>query len=321
MSRARWRVGAVVGASVALLAALGSAAGLPTARTGAVAQARACSDGTVVGGTGGCARYGPAARLGGGTVRTFSTYEGGVPKTLGVSLTAGAVAGLPTAANDGRHCFDADADGHTDGTHECVGGHSLELALPAGSAGLPFRWVLLNWNPHGHNPHGRYDVAHFDVHFYLVPPEVRAGIRTGRCALLIACDQLAEAAEPVPAAYLPAGYPASSPQTAEGAMGAHLDSRPPSDGTLRGQTFIYGAYGGGLVFMEPMVTRDLLLQQRTGAAHRTCEPVPQPAAWRTPGWYPTRYCTAYRAAEDDYTVSLTDFVHSAAAHRGWPAGR
>ncbi|MEV0413519.1 hypothetical protein AB0I68_22615 [Streptomyces sp. NPDC050448] len=311
-------------ASAALLAALLSGIGqrpAPPPPSGSAARLPACADST---GSAACSTYGPAARLGGGTVRAYSEYQGGIPRTLGVSLTASAVTGLPTTPTDGKHCYDADADGHLDDTHECVGGHSRELSLPAApaaSAGLPFQWVLFNWNPHGHNPHGRYDVAHFDVHFYLVPREVRTGIKTGGCALLIACDQVATAGRPVPAAYLPAGYPASSPQTAEGAMGAHLDSRPPSTGTLSGQTFIYGAYAGGLIFMEPMLTRDFLQRHRTAAAHRTCEAVPQPAAWRTPGWYPTRYCTAYRPDEGDYTVSLTDFVHSAGAHGLATAGR
>lgn len=288
-SRTRATAVAALG-SAALLAALLSSIGrpaVPPPPSGSAARMPACGKDT---GRAACSTYGRAARLGGGTVRTYSEYQGGIPKALGIALTASAVTGLPTAAaTDGKHCYDADDDGHLDGGHECVGGHSLELALPAtpaAAAGLPFQWALFNWNPKGHNPHGRYDVAHFDVHFYLVPRTVREAIKTGGCALLIACDQLAEAGRPVPAAYLPAGYPASSPQTAEGAMGAHLDSRPPTTGTLSGQTFIYGAYGGDLIFMEPMLTRDFLQRHRTAPAHRTCEAIPQPAAWRTPAGTP-----------------------------------
>ncbi|MEW2416586.1 hypothetical protein AB0953_23070 [Streptomyces sp. NPDC046866] len=304
-------------ASVALLAALVPALlQPPAARPSAGSAARLPDCAAAPAGAAACTRWGPAAALGHGTVRTYAEYAGGHPRALGVSLTAAALTGLPTAPTDGRHCYDADGDARIDGMHECVGGHSRELALPdarSASTELPFRWALFNWNPYGHNPHGRYDVPHFDVHFYLVPQEERAQIRTGGCALLIACDQLNAAGEPVPAAYLPAGYPASSPQTAEGAMGAHLDSRPPTTGTLSGQTFIYGAYAGRIVFLEPMLTKDFLQQQRTGPApHRTCEAVPQPKSWQVPGWYPTRYCTAYRPERGDYTVSLTDFVRAPA---------
>ncbi|MET9801096.1 hypothetical protein [Streptomyces sp. NPDC006368] len=254
-------------------------------------------------------RYGPAARLGHGRIRVFTQYAGDRPRALGVALTASALTGLPTAPTDGKHCVDADGDGRVHPSHECVGGHGLELPLPGAPSGpgLPFRWVLFNWNPEGHSPHGRYDVPHFDVHFYLVPPEARESIRVGRCALLIDCGQLWTAARPVPAAHLPPGYPASSPETAEGAMGAHLDSRPPTVGTLSDHTFIYGAFAGDLIFMEPMLTKSFLERQRHTPGHRSCAPVPQPRTWRTPGWYPTRYCMAYRPGRDDYAVTLTDF--------------
>ncbi|MFI6103126.1 hypothetical protein [Streptomyces sp. NPDC051310] len=252
--------------------------------------------------------YGPAARLGNGRIRVFTDHADGRPRSLGVVLTASALTGLPTAPTDGEHCLDADGDGRVHPSHECVGGHGLELPLPDGArSGLPFHWVLFNWNPEGHRPHGRYDVPHFDVHFYLVPRETRDRIRIGRCALLIDCAQLPAAAAPVPAAHLPAGYPASSPETSEGAMGEHLDSRPPTAGALAGHTFIYGAYAGDIVFMEPMLTKTFLEHHRTTPPHRTCAPVPQPRSWRTPGWYPTRYCMAYRPDHDDYTVTLTDF--------------
>ncbi|MEU6864675.1 hypothetical protein ABZ924_15560 [Streptomyces sp. NPDC046876] len=316
-------------ASAALLAALLPALLQPPATRPPAGSPARFPDCGATAGSATCTRWGPAAALGHGTVRTYGEYANGIPRSLGVSLTAAALTGLPTTPTDGRHCYDTDGDDHIDAMHECVGGHSRELALPAAApaaapspssssassssspAEIPFRWALFNWNPYGHNPHGRYDVPHFDVHFYLVPQEDRAAIRTGGCALLIACDQLDAAGEPVPAAYLPAGYPASSPQTAEGAMGAHLDSRPPTTGTLSGQTFIYGAYAGRLIFLEPMLTKEFLEQHSTAPApHSTCEPIPQPKAWQTPGWYPTRYCTAYRPERGDYTVSLTDFVRA-----------
>ncbi|MFV0132072.1 hypothetical protein ACLGIH_02180 [Streptomyces sp. HMX87] len=300
--------------SAALLLAL-----LPGAAGGhLVAGTAPDTAGTGRGARGGDVAYGPAERLGEGRIRVFREDADDRPRSLGVVLSASALTGLPTTPTDGEHCLDADGDGRVHPSHECVGGHGLELSLPDGPAGragpgLPFRWVLFNWNPQGHKPHGRYDVPHFDVHFYLVPRETRDGIRLGRCALLIDCAQLSTAAEPVPAAHLPEGYPASSPETAEGAMGEHLDSRPASAGSLTGHTFIYGAYGGEIVFMEPMLTKAFLEGLRATPPHRTCAPVPQPRAWRAPGWYPTRYCMAYRPAHDDYTVTLTDFTPSDSA--------
>ncbi|PZT71276.1 hypothetical protein DN402_04325 [Streptomyces sp. SW4] len=60
-------------------------------------------------------------------------------------------------------------------------------------------------------------------------------------------------------------------------MGEHLDSRPPTAGPLDGHTFIYGAYGGEIIFMEPMLTKVFLEGLRTAEPHRVCAPVPQPA--------------------------------------------
>ncbi|WP_256107145.1 hypothetical protein [Streptomyces sp. ODS05-4] len=308
--------------AAALLAALLPAAALAPGAQARPGQAAACRPGAA-GQDATCVRYGPAAALGAGRVRVYTEHQGSRPRALGIALTRTALESLPAEPTDGGHCHDADSDGRTDPLHECVGGHGRELALPrAGAAGAvpPFQWALLNWNPHGHSPHGRYDVAHFDAHFYLVPQRARDDIRLGSCALLIDCAQLKAASRPVPAAHLPAGYPASTPETSEGAMGEHLDSRPPDTGTLTGHTLIYGAYGGEIIFIEPMLTRTSLTRLRTTAAHRECAPVPQPAAWLRAGWYPTRYCLAYRPRTDDFTVSLTGFAHSAQAATPAPAG-
>ncbi|MCS0634929.1 hypothetical protein NX801_04485 [Streptomyces sp. LP05-1] len=299
--------------TTALLAALLPAAATTASdRPGQAAVCRPAGAGDRAYGDTTCVRYGTAAPLGRGRVRVYTEHTGTTPRTLGIALTARALTGLPTVPTDGAHCHDADRDGRTDAFHECVGGHGRELALPrAGGAGAvaPFQWALVNWNPHGHSPHGRYDVPHFDAHFYLVPRSVREGIRLGSCALLVDCRQLPVASRPVPAAQLPAGYPASTPETAEGAMGEHLDSRPPTSGPLTGHTLIYGAYDGEIIFVEPMLTKDSLERLRTASRHEECAPVPQPRAWRLAGWYPTRYCLAYRPHHGDFTVGLTGFVH------------
>ncbi|MEU9984554.1 hypothetical protein [Streptomyces sp. NPDC050856] len=294
-----------------VLAALLPVASVPAAPRGAAARYLPAT-GCPAGRPGGlCVRHGTASVLGRGRVLTYTEYTGTAPRTLGVVLTRGAVTGLPTTPTDGEHCHDSNGDGRRHPWRECVGGHGLELALPpAGPADtrLPFQWVLFNWNPQGHSPHGRYDVPHFDAHFYLAPRRVREGIRLGSCALLIDCRQLPAASAPVPAAHLPRGYPASTPETAEGAMGMHLDSRPPDVGPLSGHTLIYGAHQGRIIFLEPMLTRDFLLARRTGSPRRVCAPVAQPPAWRTPGPYPTRYCVAHRPRHDDFTITLTGFT-------------
>jgi hypothetical protein len=69
-------------------------------------------------------------------------------------------------------------------------------------------------------------------------------------------------------------------------------------------SFIYGAYDGHIIFYEPMITHDFLLNQPD-----ECKAVSLPAAWETSGYYPTEYCIRYRAESQETTVSLEKFVY------------
>jgi hypothetical protein len=85
-----------------------------------------------------------------------------------VVFSPGALDGLPADGSDYHHCFDENQDGAVDRATECLHGYEYVLPLPdavARRADVPFKWVLLDWNPGGHVPPGVYDVAHFDVHF------------------------------------------------------------------------------------------------------------------------------------------------------------
>lgn len=68
-----------------------------------------------------------------------------------------------------RHrCADADQDGSLDLATECAAWHEFVLPLPSEASrrsDIPFKWALVNWNPHGHIPPGVWDEPHFDVHF------------------------------------------------------------------------------------------------------------------------------------------------------------
>jgi hypothetical protein len=65
--------------------------------------------------------------------------------------------GLPAAPSDGHHCFDRNKDGKVDQQTECIASHEWIIPLPSEAARrpeIPFKWVGLNWNPHGHIPRG-----------------------------------------------------------------------------------------------------------------------------------------------------------------------
>ena len=136
-------------------------------------------------------------------------------------------------------------------------GHAGEGGLPEPVAVLEFpaevrsgSWldhVQLHWEPAGHPP-GVYQVPHFDFHFYGVPI---AAVRATDCSdpTLPAQDVL------VPGYVLPPPDQACVPY-----MGVH--ALPVGDLQLQGpfqQTLILGYYGGQLTFIEPMITRQLLL--------------------------------------------------------------
>ncbi|AUG80783.1 hypothetical protein CFP65_6115 [Kitasatospora sp. MMS16-BH015] len=251
-----------------------------------------------------CVSYGPAVALGAGAARSYAVWDGERPLALGLALTPGALDHLPTVANDGHHCYDLDGDGRIDPVHECSDGHEHVLDLPPG-APAPYSWLLLNWNPLGHGPPMVYDWAHFDVHFYLQAKAERDAIRPGPCQVLVDCADQATATEPVPPEYLPPGY--EDRHLVEPAMGNHLVD--PAGPEWRGgpftRTFIYGAYGGAITFLEPMIT---VAELRSPATD--CTAVKRPAGWQRPGWYPDRYCLRHHPATGEYTVSLEGFRHS-----------
>src|SRR5687768_16151007 len=96
---------------------------------------------------------GAAQRIGAGTVQSFITLDPkGAPVALGVTLSAGALEQLPRSPNTLSRCFDLDGNGRHM-RHECIGDEERILDVPPDPAAkLPFRWISVNWNAHGHIP-------------------------------------------------------------------------------------------------------------------------------------------------------------------------
>ncbi|WP_367138571.1 hypothetical protein [Saccharothrix sp. HUAS TT1] len=260
-----------------------------------------------------CAVYGAARPLGQGTVRTFAQLQGNRPTSVGITFSPKTLTGLPSEMTDGLRCFDVNGDGVRQEMLECAGGHERPLELPAALTRLsdvPFKWALVNWNPHGHGPPGIYEHSHFDFHFYTQPKAERDAIRLGPCGVVVHCDDFATGTAPVPAQYLPAGY--SDNAAVEALMGNHLVDMTDEEwnGSPFVKTFIYGAYAGKITFLEPMITKGWFDRLSSGQQAGGCFPINQPAAWQEPGWYPKVYCTEFRPNRDEYVVTLQDFSHS-----------
>ena len=251
---------------------------------------------------------GASSSVGKGTVSSYTELDkNGVPRAIGIVFQASALEGLPSEHSDGNHCFDRDNDGKIDLDKECFGTHEWVIPLPsevARRSEIPFKWVGLNWNPHGHIPPGVYDLPHFDVHFYIESIEKVFAIAPGNCGPeYVRCDQFKIATRPVPANYMHSDF--KSVDAVAPAMGNHLIdlTSPEFKKTKFTRSWIYGVYDGRVTFYEEMVTREYLLT-RPG----TCFPLKSPPDVSVKGYYPTQSCIRYLPQANEYTVSMEGFV-------------
>jgi hypothetical protein len=245
--------------------------------------------------------------MGTGSATSYAEFDKqGAPKAIGLLLTPAALEGLPTGS-DYHRCHARTKDGAIDASTQCQQTFEHALPLPDAAArrdDIPFKWVLLNWNPHGHIPPGIYDRPHFDVHFEMAPIAEIFAIEPGPCGPeWVRCDQFKIGKKPVPSNYVPAGY--QDVDAVVPAMGNHLIDLDGAE--FHNQPFtrswIYGVYDGKVIFYEEMVTRAHLLSKPNA-----CTPVKTPKAVDTRGYYPTTSCLRYDAAAGVYTVSMEGFV-------------
>lgn len=253
-------------------------------------------------------------KLGNGSAWVYVALDASSkPLALGVSMDKGALDGLPAEPNATSRCFDKNGNGKMD-AGECNGDFELIFRLPDGAAAravAPFKWVSLNWNPHGHGDPAPKPWAepHFDFHFYIAERGVVKRLRPGACGELIDCEDFKRATELVPARYVHRDH--INVGAAVPDMGNHLvDSKAPElakGGPKFTHTFIFGAQDGRISFYEPMITRAYLAN-----APRMCARIKQPEAWAVAGSYPTKYCIRHSDRTGRYTVSLEEFVGRAA---------
>ena len=264
--------------------------------TAAVTAAAVRARDTDAGGAGVRSHYGASVTMGKGVARTYVVTDErtGKPVEVGVALTAQALEGLPAQSPD-----------HGPGTHGPYSEYLLEL--PA-RHGTPYRFVEVDWNPHGHG--GPYTSPHFDFHFYRVPLATRNEID------LAAPDFEAKAARLPAAEEMPAGYASTHvllKTTPAGMtvprMGLHwLDTKspelPPSNRPFT-STFIVGSWNGEVIFDEPMVTRDFILGQRSGTAAARIE-LPAAKRYVPAGYYPATYGIKWDEAAGEYRIALQE---------------
>lgn len=265
--------------------------------------------------------WGEPQPLGDGEIRTFVTLdESGTPSLVGVYFDESTLSGLPETPSDSESDI-KDADGNV--IMPCCG-HEVLLEFPEEILATSLDHFTMNWNPAGHPPAGVYEAPHFDLHFYMISVEDRDAIAIaaadtmcmvpnppdvgGEHPVPVSCEIFEQATIPLPDDQLPPGY--ISGGAVEPRMGDHLVSveAPELQGEPFTHTWIYGAYGGRLIFYEPMVTKAFLEEQH----EEVCAEVAMPKAMPEPGYYPSEYCIRYLPGEEDgagaYVVSLESFI-------------
>jgi hypothetical protein len=194
------------------------------------------------------------------------------PTSVGFTLTKGSLENLPH------------------------GGVALVLSFPNEAIGkIPFDHIMLDYLHTGHEPPGVYDVAHFDMHFYMQPLSERKAIPPYPLAPA-KFDNLP------PTGYMPTTYirlPAGVPE-----MGVHWAD--PTSPELSGkgkftETLIFGSYDGKLTFVEPMVSHDFLKNNPN-----LSKSIPTPAKFAKAGYFPMKY--SIKQVGDDIIVSLEDLM-------------
>lgn len=220
--------------------------------------------------------------LGNDTVFTWiDVAKDGKLTALGITFNELALEGLPQDL--AAHAMDAE----------------VWAALPKKAKELTaFDHVGINWNPKGHQPLEIYGAPHFDFHFYTIPTSERSQIK-------LEGDDLKVCQQKPPAGYMPDGY-MYAPQSEEKYMGAHwvaLNS-PELNGKPFTSTFIYGSYGGRMIFAEPMITK-AFLEQKPNQVFA----IPAPKKVERSGWYPTAYGVRFDAVRREYTISLEGLVY------------
>jgi hypothetical protein len=256
---------------------------------------------------------GAQADLGDGSVSSYAELtRQGEPAAIGIVFSPTALRGLPTGGSHWHHCVDRNKDGRIDHATECL--HTFEHVIPlpdvvARRRDVPFKWVLLNWNPTGHIPPGIYDVPHFDVHFFMESIASVFALQAGPCGLeFIRCDQFEVAKQPIPSNYMHPDF-----RNVDGvvpAMGNHLVdlTGPEFHKQPFTRSWIFGVYGGKVTFYEEMVSHAFLIGKPNA-----CNPIKSPKGVATSGFYPTVSCIRHSAATGETTVSMEAFAFRAAS--------
>ena len=177
---------------------------------------------------------------------------------------------------------------------------TLQIA-PAAAKQTGLTQMTTYWEADGHPP-GPYLTPHFDFHFYTVPQDER---------LAIDCKDLSKPAALAPGYALP-DVPLPPPMAAMTGtdtlvglcvpqMGMHSLPAAEMESTaiFRG-TMVIGYYQGKPIFIEPMLTKAMLMEMKSFD-------LPIPSIPGMAGAYPHRFQATYNPEAKSYRFTFSDF--------------
>jgi hypothetical protein len=223
--------------------------------------------------------------LGKGHIRTYVTQDNtGKPIDMGIEFSEAAINTVDMPMKHmGEHCSTYNLRFHPNATKM-----------------LPYDHVSLDWAQMGHGPEGVYDVPHFDVHFYMIDPSQQMSIVTDRTYPNGPEVFTFKGPNTVPYSYFPGPFVEM--------MGTHwirkddffplIFNREPFK-----HTFIYGTHEDKLIFIEPMITLEVL-RSRENITTEIDQPTSYPVANK---FYPENYSITHHSKTRVHRVSLQNF--------------
>jgi hypothetical protein len=177
------------------------------------------------------------------------------------------------------------------------------LALPpAAQASTGLTHMTVFWESMGHPP-GPYLTPHFDFHFYTIGQDQRLAMDCAdlsKPAELAAGYTLPDVALPPPMAAMIGTSMLTGLCVPQMGMHSLLSSEMESTGLFRG-TMVIGYYQGKPIFIEPMITKEMLLEQKAFE-------LPIPAIPGLAGNRPRAFRAEFDTAQKAYRFVFSDFT-------------
>ena len=214
---------------------------------------------------------GESVQVEGKDVSTWASFDGnGEPVQVGVSVAYGIISSPPIEPGEGP-----------------AGAIAVVRFPEAARSSTVLDHFELHWEREGHPP-ATFQLPHFDLHAYRIPE--------AEVARIVPPDSAAPAENRIPAGYV---YIAEEivPQ-----MGVHAVD-PQDLGKAFDAVMILGYFGGEMIFVEPMITQELLAKKQDFSLN-----VPVPGELGRSAWYPTSFAARYDQAADAYHFVFEDFI-------------